>query len=77
LTSGIPKRQLDLFAVDLDIGNVVLKHGRNVDLEYRQPDFSCMILDAREYERTSGNIPLEKTMRLYRRKFEISCPMHR
>lgn len=32
LTGGIPKRQLDLLAVDFDIGNVVLKDGGDVDL---------------------------------------------
>lgn len=32
LTSGIPKGELDLLAIDLDIGNVVLKDSRDVDL---------------------------------------------
>lgn len=32
LTGSIPKRQLDLFAVDLDIGDIVLKDGRDVYL---------------------------------------------
>ena len=31
LTSGIPQRQLDLFTVNLDIGDIVFEHGRNVD----------------------------------------------
>jgi hypothetical protein len=33
LTSRIPKRQLDVLAIDLDIGNVVLENGGDVDLE--------------------------------------------
>lgn len=32
LAGGIPKGQLDLLAIDLDVGNVVLKDGRDVDL---------------------------------------------
>lgn len=32
LTGGIPKGKLDLLAIDLDIGNVVLEDGRDVDL---------------------------------------------
>lgn len=32
LASGIPKGQLNLPAIDLDIGDVVLKDGGNVDL---------------------------------------------
>jgi hypothetical protein len=33
LASRIPKGQLDVLAIDLDIGDVVLKDGRDVDLE--------------------------------------------
>jgi hypothetical protein len=32
LTSRIPKSKLNVLAVDLNIGNVVLKNGGNVDL---------------------------------------------
>jgi hypothetical protein len=32
LTGGIPQRQLDMLAIDLDIGDVVLEDGRNIDL---------------------------------------------
>ena len=32
LTSGIPQSQLDVLAVDLDIGNIILKHRRDVYL---------------------------------------------
>jgi len=32
LAGGIPKSELDVLAVDLNIGNVVLKDGRNVNL---------------------------------------------
>jgi hypothetical protein len=32
LTGGIPKRQLDPLAIHIDIGDVVLKDGGNVDL---------------------------------------------
>jgi len=32
LTSRIPKCQLDVSAINFDIGNVVLKYGRDVDL---------------------------------------------
>jgi hypothetical protein len=32
LARSIPEGQLDVLAVDLDIGNVVLKNGGNVDL---------------------------------------------
>ena len=32
LTGGIPERELDMTAVDLDVGNVVLEDGRDVDL---------------------------------------------
>ncbi len=33
LTSRIPQCQLNVSAIDLDIGNVVLKDGRDVDLD--------------------------------------------
>lgn len=33
LTGRIPKRQLDLLSIDLDIGDVVLKNGGDVDLK--------------------------------------------
>jgi len=32
LSGGIPERELDLLSVDLDIGNIVLENGRDVDL---------------------------------------------
>jgi hypothetical protein len=32
LASGIPQSQLNVLAVDFDIGNIVLKNGRNVHL---------------------------------------------
>jgi hypothetical protein len=32
LTSGIPKGELDVLAIDLDIGDVVLEDGGDVDL---------------------------------------------
>lgn len=32
LSGGIPKSQLDLLAIYLDVGDIVLKDGRNVDL---------------------------------------------
>jgi hypothetical protein len=32
LAGGIPQGQLDVLAVDLDIGDVVLEDGRDVDL---------------------------------------------
>jgi len=32
LASGIPQSKLDVLAVDLDIGNIVLEHGRNINL---------------------------------------------
>jgi hypothetical protein len=36
LSGRIPKRQLNMFSVDLDIGNVVLKHSWDIDLpQYR------------------------------------------
>ena len=33
LASRIPESQLDVLAIDLDIGDVVLKDGGNIDLE--------------------------------------------
>jgi hypothetical protein len=32
LARSIPQRQFDVLAIDLDIGNVVLEDGRDVDL---------------------------------------------
>jgi len=32
LASGIPKRELNVLSINLDIGNIVLKDGRNIDL---------------------------------------------
>ena len=32
LAGSIPQRKLDVLAIDLDIGNVVLKHGGDVNL---------------------------------------------
>lgn len=34
LASGIPQGQLDVLAIDLDIGDVILENGRNVDLKH-------------------------------------------
>lgn len=34
LASGIPQSQLDVFAVDFDIGNIVLENGRDVYLSF-------------------------------------------
>jgi hypothetical protein len=36
LASGIPEGELDVLAVNLDIGDVVLENGGNVDLEQRR-----------------------------------------
>ncbi len=33
LASGIPKGELNMLSVDLDIGNVVFENGRDVDLQ--------------------------------------------
>ena len=32
LSSGIPKSQFNVLAVNLDVGNVIFKDGRNVNL---------------------------------------------
>lgn len=32
LSSRIPKRELDALSVDLDVRNIVLKHGRDIHL---------------------------------------------
>lgn len=45
LTSRIPKSQLDVLAVNLDVGDVVLEDGGNVDLakeRNRQQTASCI-----------------------------------
>jgi hypothetical protein len=34
LASGIPQSQLDVLAINFDIGNIVLKHRGNVDLSF-------------------------------------------
>ena len=34
LTSRIPKGQLNVLSIDLDIGHIVLEHGGDVDLGY-------------------------------------------
>jgi hypothetical protein len=35
LAGRIPKRELHVFTINLDIGNVVLEHSRDVDLHTR------------------------------------------
>ena len=32
LAGSIPQRELDVLSIHLDIGNVVLEHGRDIDL---------------------------------------------
>jgi hypothetical protein len=34
LTCGIPQSQLDVLPVDFDIGNIILKNGRDVNLSF-------------------------------------------
>jgi len=34
LASGIPQSQLNVLAVDFDVGNIVLKNGRDVHLYF-------------------------------------------
>jgi hypothetical protein len=34
LTSRIPESQLNVLAIDLHVGNIVLEDGRDVDLEH-------------------------------------------
>jgi hypothetical protein len=34
LASGIPQSQLNVLAINFDIGNIVLKHRRDVDLSF-------------------------------------------
>ena len=72
LTGGIPKGQLDPLSIHIDIGNIVLKDGRNVDLSSipmrrgrNQPDWSRLTGPKTRYDGrlTSGNIPLEKTIK--------------
>ena len=40
LAGGIPEGQLDMLAVDLDVGDVVLEHGGNIHLEVCTCSFS-------------------------------------
>ena len=87
LAGGIPKSELDVLPVDLDIGDVVLEHGRDVNLRGRAgrgvgemagsaPGTGRLGQDATsagggrpcvrgwtESGLTSGNVPLEKTIK--------------
>lgn len=38
LTSRIPERQLDMLAINLDVGDVVLEHGGDIDLRTQMLD---------------------------------------
>lgn len=42
LSSRIPQGQLDVLVVDLDIGDVVLEDGRDVDLRRDMSAWSCL-----------------------------------
>ena len=46
LTSGIPEGELDVLAIDLDIGDVVLEDSGDVDLRERL--CQCMCMSGRE-----------------------------
>lgn len=77
LASSIPKGQLDVLAVDLDVGDVVLEDGRDVDLvwvwtgklENRARQWTCS--DSKTAtggikkwaKLTSGKVPREKTIK--------------
>ena len=65
LASSIPEGQLDVLAIDLDVGDVVLEHGGNIHLEVCTCPFSTTSANTtvREMGRTSGNVPLEKTIK--------------
>jgi hypothetical protein len=45
LASGIPQSQLNMLAINFDIGNIVLKHRRNIDLSV-----SVRLCSARTHE---------------------------
>lgn len=64
LPGGIPQRELDALPIDVDVGDIVFKHGRDVDLAERSNE-GRVSGDSKEPDamRTSGNMPLEKTMR--------------
>lgn len=64
LAGGIPEGELDLLAVHLDVGHVVFKHGGDVDLCVRWGGDLARAASEWATTRTSGNMPLEKTMRL-------------
>lgn len=41
LTSGIPEGELDVLAVNLNVGDVVLEDSGNVDLYGRESQYMC------------------------------------
>ena len=46
LTRGIPERQFNVFAIDLNIGDIILEDGGNVDLDdntFRLAIFSLVV----------------------------------
>ena len=66
-TGGIPESELNLLAVNLNVGYVVLEHGGHVDLA--TAEMACVSsepqsdrTDAHCAQRTSGNMSLENTM---------------
>ena len=87
LAGSIPQRELDVLSIHLDIGDVVLEHGRDVNLRGRAgsggremagsaPGTGRLRQDATsagggrpcvrgwtESGLTSGNVPLEKTIK--------------
>ena len=81
LTSRIPKSELNVLAVDLNIGNVVLEDGGDVDLDESRVSYRCPRLVVRATPRhalrprklgsirTSGKVPLEKTLQTDTRQF--------
>lgn len=85
LTSRIPKSELNMLAIDLNVGDVVLKDSGDVDLiEVSQFDESqrAIILlwraslkdPSREggWVLTSGKVPFEKTLQKKKKKKQIS-----
>lgn len=65
LASSIPEGQLDVLAIDLDVGDVVLEHGGNIHLRVCTCPFSTTssTRPALASRRTSGKVPLEKTIK--------------
>jgi hypothetical protein len=56
LSSGIPQSQLNMLAINFDIGNIVLKNRRDVDL-----GFTVRLCSARAYEKNDlGECALRK-----------------